>query len=318
MVHLFHSLVLLGLAGQPLFQDLQDRPRHLLAPSLPQLTPAEEKYIEKVLQRFILYDTGKLGGAEGKKALADFNRLGPEAIFGLIDGFNDAANLESSCPAVIIGKKIASILGASEDPELLTFARESLGAGVKAKRHLGVVKDLKVGAMLRRTYVQKKIAAVGKSPAIMSVKELSASALKDKGDTLRLVLIEAEKRQGPEVFTILAIAASHSETEIQKTAKNLLGKHAARQPPDTLKKLLKHEQPEVRLAAVHAIAARKLPYGSELIDLLGENYPEIQQAARKALVQLSGLDHGPEPNAAAAEVTRAVEGWRTWWKTRQQ
>src|SRR5687768_579453 len=59
-----------------------------LAPSIPLLTKEETARIERIIQRFILYDVGKLPGAEGKKALADFQNLGPEAIFPLIDGFN--------------------------------------------------------------------------------------------------------------------------------------------------------------------------------------------------------------------------------------
>src|SRR5215213_914005 len=81
------------------------RPRNPLAPSLPQTTREEEAKFEKVIDRFILYDTGKLTGAEGKKALEDFHRLGPEAFFALVDGFNRAAGMEASCPSVIIGKR---------------------------------------------------------------------------------------------------------------------------------------------------------------------------------------------------------------------
>src|SRR4051812_3651467 len=101
-----------------------ERPRHPLAPSLPLLTKEEEKRYDDVVERFIQYDTGKLTGPAGKKALADFTALGPEAFFNLLDGFNRAANLEASCPAVIIARKIAGILRTSEDLELITFARE--------------------------------------------------------------------------------------------------------------------------------------------------------------------------------------------------
>src|SRR5260370_42166624 len=77
------------------------RPPHPLAPSLPLLTDKEYADIDAIIERFIQYDIGKLKGAEGRKALADFLALGPEAVFSLIDGFNRAANLEHSCPAVL-------------------------------------------------------------------------------------------------------------------------------------------------------------------------------------------------------------------------
>ena len=50
--------------------------------------------------RFRVLIDGKLPGAAGKKAQEEFNRLPAEAIFVLIDGFNRAANIEASCPAV--------------------------------------------------------------------------------------------------------------------------------------------------------------------------------------------------------------------------
>ncbi len=154
------------------------RQPHPLAPSLPVLTEKEEKRITDVIDRFIKFDTGKLGGTEGRKAALEFHQLGPESIFLLIEGFNQSANLQDSCPAVLIGKKIASILGRSEDLELLTFARESLGSGVTARRHLGVLKDLQLGVMLRRTAVQKKLAA---NPSFLFQKALAKLAVDERG-----------------------------------------------------------------------------------------------------------------------------------------
>jgi hypothetical protein len=131
----------------------QERPRHPIAPSLPLLSKAEEARIDAVIDRFIAADTGKINEAVLKKATADLNKLGPEAIFNLIEAFNRAANLEASCPAVILGKKISLILNGSSDMELLTFAKENIGAGVTAKRHMATVKDLQVGCVLRKSYV---------------------------------------------------------------------------------------------------------------------------------------------------------------------
>jgi hypothetical protein len=71
-----------------------NRPRNPLAPSLPQLTAKEEKRFEDTIERFIQYDTGKLPGTAGKKALEEFNQLPPDAIFALVDAFNRTAVLE--------------------------------------------------------------------------------------------------------------------------------------------------------------------------------------------------------------------------------
>src|SRR5947208_2739436 len=86
------------------------RPPHPFAPSLRQLTPKEQAKAEEIVERFIQFDIGKLLGPAGKKAAEDFERLPAEAVFVLIDGFNRTANMEASCPCVVIGKKIIRII----------------------------------------------------------------------------------------------------------------------------------------------------------------------------------------------------------------
>jgi hypothetical protein len=295
------------------------RPPHPFAPSLPQLTPKEEAKYEGIVDRFIQFDTGKLPGAAGKKAVEDFNQLPPEAIFVLIDGFNRTANMEASCPAVVIGKKIIKILNASDDLELLTFAKENLGAGVTAKRHLGMLKDVQFSILLRKGTVQRRQAVAGaagtrsKSTGSLSLGELVKAADTNKGAQLKSVLTELEKRQGPQVFQTLAIAAASPDKVIQVFGAGLLAKHATRQTDAQLKDLLKHERPEVKAAAAKELGTRGLALANELIDLLLDNEPAVQQAARAALRQLSrGLDFGPEPDASLGERETAMRRWRAW------
>src|SRR5262249_36929130 len=123
--------------------------------SLPQLSEEEEEQLDKIIDRFIQTDIGKLRGDEARKAIAEFKKLGPEATFALIRGVNRSAEIEASCPVLIIGKKVANILGSTNDTELLTFARENLGAGVQAKKHMGFIKDLRVACSTRLSALQK-------------------------------------------------------------------------------------------------------------------------------------------------------------------
>jgi hypothetical protein len=299
--------------GQTAVND--PRPPHPLAPSLPRLTPKEIAKYDAVVDRFIQFDTGKLPGSAGKKAQEEFNRLPPESIFILIDGFNRTANMEASCPAVVIGKKIIKILNASEDLELLAFAKENLGVGVTAKRHLGMLKDVQFSILLRKGAVQRKLAASGgsASPGSMSLDCLVKASETKKGVQLKSVLVELEKRQGPLVFQTLAIAAASPEKDLQNLGAGLLDKHMGRQKEAQLKALLKHERPEVRAAAAREIGKRGLLLGKELIDLLQDNEPFVGQAARAALAQLSGgLDYGPAPDASLGEREAAVRRWRDW------
>jgi hypothetical protein len=296
-----------------------DRERHPLAPSLPQLTEKEEVAIEKIIDRFILYDTGRLKGAEGAKALADFKALGPEATLLLVQGLNKAAQMEFSCPAVLIGKKLLQLLNASEDMDLLDFARENIGAGVTVKRHMGTIKDLKLAAMLRKSALQRAQLAKGGKPGEkslqrMSVAELAAAARKERGPKLVAILTELEKRSGPPVLEALAVAAATAESDTRPTAQALLNRHVGRQDAAALKKNLKHDRTEVRLAAVQAVRSKKLRLGGELIQLLSDAEEDVRQAARQALVQMSGgTDHGPQPGASESEIAEAVRQWQAWW-----
>src|SRR5207244_2622413 len=163
-----------------------------------------------IIDRFIDQDTGKLKGAAAARAVADFKTLGPEATFLLIEGLNKAANMEDSCPAVLIGKKLATIISGTRDMELLDFARDLIGTGVTAKRHTVTLKDLRLACSLRRAALQraeiasggaagasaaKKAPAVSaskskeKSPKGMTVPELAVAAGKLQGDGLTAVLI---------------------------------------------------------------------------------------------------------------------------------
>src|SRR5207245_5092882 len=105
------------------------------------------------IKRFIQVDIGRLKGAEAQKALADFKRLGPEASFALIRGLNRAALIEGSCPALVIGRKLETILRSTNDVELLEFARENMGAGVTKSRHLGYLRGLCAGCLSWREWV---------------------------------------------------------------------------------------------------------------------------------------------------------------------
>lgn len=318
----FLSLAVLAvLAAAQLADKSTPRERHPLAPSLPLLSKDEEAKIEKIIDRFIDYDTGKLRGAEGVKALKEFKDLGPEAIPCLIDGLNRAANLEHSCPASVIARKLVAFLRTSNDPELLDYARENIGAGVTARRHQGVLQDLRLACTLRKSTLQRRaLASAGqanppqKGLRAMSVADLVSAAARERGPRLESVLVELETRQGDAVVKALSEAALSYEDDARKLAQKLLQRHLSRQDGSTLKKMLQDDHAPIRAAAAQAIGARGLPYGQELIDRLGDEKSAVRQAARQALVQLAhGTDYGPEPDASTSARAEAGRRWQSWW-----
>jgi hypothetical protein len=314
MMSLAMGLALL-LAAEP----ATPRKPHPLAPSLPELTDEEEAAFDRIIDRFIEYDLGRLKGEEGKQALRDFNDLGPEAIFALIRGMNRAAAIESSCPAVVISKKVNAILRSTKDHDLLDYARENIGLGVERSRHLGILKDLKALCVVRKGQLPPKTAAMrvpptkDKPPSAMSVAELIKAANGERGAGLKPLLLELEKRKGDEALAGLAAFTTYSETEVQQLARQLLRSNLARQDAELVKTKLTDESAPIRAAAAQVVAVKKLPLASQLIDLLADANPDVRQAARESLVQLAqGTDFGPERDADEIARAKAIENWRAW------
>ncbi len=300
--------------------DLKQRERHPLAPSLPLLTAKEYEAIDRVIDRLIAADTGKLKGAQAAQALKDFAALGPEAIPSLIEGLNHAANLQDSCPAVLIAKKLSLLLRGTKDMQLLDYARENIGSGVTAKRHTVVLKDLKVACMLRKSALQtaalKEKGGLGgqKQTQRMSTVELLAAAGADRGPRLQAVLTELEKRSDPKVLPTLALAATSSEEETKKLGQTLLIRHLGRWKSDAVKKRLADENSAVRAAAAKVAGLKSYRMQNQLMDLLTDDDLDVRQAARQALVQLSkGQDFGPARDATAEAVSEARRQWQACW-----
>lgn len=291
-----------------------------LAPSLPLLTDKEEAFLDGVIDRFIQFDTGRLAGAEGKKAVADFQKLGPEAIPALIRGLNRAAKIEASCPAVTIARKLAGLLKSSQDVELLEFARENIGAGVTESRHKAVLNDLRVTCMFRKralgsgTRVLKTVAVPAYLQELTPPRLVFTESNLEPGPRRDRLLQEMDKRPPGDFLADLgAVAADASNTKLQKWARDLLEDYFARREADDLKKGLGQGPAEVRAAAARAVARKQLHLERELIELLGDVSGDLRQTARQALARLNpGVDFGPQPEDEPAERARAVARWRDW------
>jgi hypothetical protein len=306
-----------------------DRPRHPLAPSLPLLSKEENAKLEAVVDRFIQLEIGKLPKSQEKAAKDELYRLGPEAIFALVEGFNRAARIESSCAVVTIGKKIEGIVNGTRDVDLITYVRENVGAGLEkdGKRPLPTVNSirniqtaclLRRGELLRRGLANSAGPASLKSLGSMSMPELEKAGAKERGEALKKVLIEVERRQDSQTPAILGKVASSADAGASKLARALLVQYSEKQSPTQLKVLLKHESAEVRAAAARTIGAKGLRYGEELIALLQDEASVAQQAARAALVQLSGgMDFGPAAGASFGDRATAAQKWRKWWQEQE-
>ncbi len=234
--------------------DPAPRKPNPLAPSLPQLTSEEEDQLDKIIDRFMLFDTGQLQGDEGKKALADFEKLGPEAIPALIRGINRAAVMENSCPTLVIAKKLMRMLQASDDAELLDFAYDNIAAGVDRSQHMRVLQDLRVGCMIRRNALLRLEEKTGiKPPHKMTTAELADAMARDSGNRLKMELMELGQRKGPEVLTGLIAAAGAKDADVQKLALDLMTSQMAAQGIEVIQTELRDEHNDARRAAARTV-----------------------------------------------------------------
>lgn len=302
------------------------------APSLPALTKEEEDKIDETIDRMIKADTGRLRPEDAREAMRAFNKLGPEAIPGLIRGINRAAQLEHSCPTLLLHKKLARMLLGSHDTELLEFAHDNIGAGVGRSLHMRALQDLRVQCTLRKNALLRSgtassapvVANVSgwggtKAPKDMTAAELAEAAGTERGPQLRQILGELEQRKGPEVFSGLALGAADSEPEIRQYSRTLLDRHLGRQKPEVVKEKLKDEEPEVRKAAARVVASRAPSLAGDVIELLADEESDVRQAAREALVKLSkGEDFGPDEKATKEQRDESLAKWREWWKKQKR
>ncbi len=272
------TLALFGAADKP---DTKEKPKHSpYAASLPYLTREEEDKLDEIIDRFMLYDIGRLQGAEAAKALKDFKDLGPESIPALIRGLNRAAQIEHSCPVVVIAQKLGRLLAASDDAELMEFAADNIGAGVGRTRHAGVLQDLRFAVSQRKNALAHRPKAGPKSPRAMTVGELADAASSERGPRLKSLLIELANRRGKEVLPGLANAAGSYEKDTQKLGRDLLYAHLARQTPEVIKEKLTDELAEVRRAAVRVVVTKLPRLAGALIDVLADVQAEVRASAR--------------------------------------
>jgi hypothetical protein len=308
-----------------------DRPRSIIAPSLPQLTREEEKALDELLDRFMRADVGQLTGNEATQAIRDFQALGMEAVPALIRGLNRAATYKHSCPILQLTGKLTKLLAKSHDGLLLDFARDNLGAGVPDNnpyqgrfRQMRVELAMRMNALARENPMAGRLVTPtptpmpqslgGRDPKQLPPRELAGLAKTESGETLKVILRELETRRGPEVFAGLGAAAANTTSDIRMLSRDLLLRHLGRLSLAEVVAQLENGEVEVRRAAVDVVLEKHPGALAKLIDRVADKDEGIRQQVRAALVrEAKPVDFGPDPNESEAEIRKARDRWRTWW-----
>lgn len=87
---------------------------------------AVEAMLDNAVDRFILYDVGRLNGALGQKALADFRGLNDSAGVALAKGLHKASFMEASCPVIAIRSKLSELVMKTENLAMVQAVHDTL------------------------------------------------------------------------------------------------------------------------------------------------------------------------------------------------
>lgn len=301
----------------PVNQDgLGGKTNPAIAPSLPELTDAEEARLDEIIDRFMQFDTGKLGGAAGSRALEAFQKLGNEAIPALLRGLRKSAELEHSCPVTVIAKKLRLLLGKSEDLELLEFARDEISA-IDSIRYRGLLTDLRVG-ITRRQADLARAGITRKKPdsplARLSVEELNRRIRAERQEATAVALGEALAKRGElKASDGLGHLAGSVYPTLQKEGMRLLSVWMQARTAQEARELLQHEIAQVRLMAGRRLIHLKDKRSVEALALLKDPVQQVREGLHGELIRIAGKDLA-NPGKSKAEQEAAFRVWVDWWK----
>ena len=298
----------------------------VLAGSAPPLQAGEDRKgnaCDAVVDQFILYDIGRLPGAEGQRAYRAFQALGTdEAIPALVRGVNKSARMQQSCPIVVIAGKLRGMLQSTSDRSMLEYAIRNLdgsGSGVFYGNYVESLREL----AQRKLYGEEKTVRELRGGTVSQLlrskrpveqwshEDLQEAVRQEKDTQLVRVLEELMQRQGGEYTNTLAEAIAVVPEDAKELARGLLAQRLTRMTDRTLIAKLEDPDVEVRAAAVRAIGYKGSPLYRQLAAALRDE-PMVADYAHQVLVKLSGEDFGPAPGSPAMEWYRASKRWEEW------
>ncbi len=141
--------------------------------------------------------------------------------------------------------------------------------------------------------------------------------LEAKGDAQLALLAGFRDGADDDNTVVLALAIAKLDGEVRHQARDILTHRLCRLSASVLRDKLQDDNLEIRCGAALA-CGRKLAkeHIGDLIGLLNDPEMDAVQAARAALVKLTGEDFGPYRDSSRREREEAVASWLKWWKQR--
>jgi hypothetical protein len=154
------------------------------------------------------------------------------------------------------------------------------------------------------------------------VGKLVAALIAAEGAQRAELIAQYRDTKGGEFTDALARAAAKLDGETLTQVRDALAQRLTRMKIETLNEMMRDRDREIRRGAALAVASKgkeRLPeFAPVLVRLIADDETIVVQAARASLKSVSGQDFGPEPGANAADRSKAVLAWRTWWDKQKQ
>ncbi|MFO0823192.1 MAG: HEAT repeat domain-containing protein [Gemmataceae bacterium] len=156
-------------------------------------------------------------------------------------------------------------------------------------------------------------------PVGNEVATLTAELLKAGDSQWAKVLAKLRDGKGGVHTQALTNAVHKLDGEKRREAREALAERLTRMNGDTLRGMAKAEDPELRRAAVLAMAMKdEKAHIPDLVAALTDEEDFVVRAARAGLRSLAGEDFGPEKNATAGEKQLAAKAWQDWIDTQKK
>ena len=129
-------------------------------------------------------------------------------------------------------------------------------------------------------------------------------------------LAKVRDAKGGDYTKALVAAIPKLDGDKKKQARDALAERLTRMTADTLRAMMKAEDPELRRAAVLAAAMKDdKDHVPDLIDRITDNDDLVVRAAKAGLKSLTSQDFGPAADATKEQKKAAADAWKKWWAT---
>jgi hypothetical protein len=130
-------------------------------------------------------------------------------------------------------------------------------------------------------------------------------------------LKEYQAAKGEQYTVALAFAVTQFEKDRKKAGREALVNRLVRMTPETLRKFIAVNNPELRRATCLACATKDdKVHVADLAGRVVDTDEEVVKAARAGLRSLTGEDYGPTPGANDDEKQAVLSKWRFWIQTK--